>query len=128
MKWGSHSLTIEAHVSRMETVLTLEPGLTRTSSQADPGAGPLLASLACRLLIDVDHFKKINDEFGHPIGDTVLMRLCRRRETLLPPRALLGRMGGEAFAVWLPTGEPQALHAPTDRLIQGVAEPPWWRG
>lgn len=75
------------------------------------------------LLIDVDHFKKINDEFGHPTGDTVLIRLCRRLETLLPPRALLGRMGGEEFAVWLPTGEPQALQAQAERLIQGVAEP-----
>jgi diguanylate cyclase (GGDEF)-like protein len=76
------------------------------------------------LLLDVDFFKKINDEHGHPTGDTVLVQLCQRLEGLLPPRALLGRMGGEEFAVLLPPGEESELAEQADRLIQGVADRP----
>ena len=55
----------------------------------------------CLLFIDIDHFKKVNDEHGHIAGDTVLAEVCRRMVSTLPDEALLGRMGGEEFAVFL---------------------------
>jgi diguanylate cyclase (GGDEF)-like protein len=54
------------------------------------------------LIIDVDHFKRINDDFGHATGDRMLVALATGIRTLLQPPAVLGRMGGEEFLVLLP--------------------------
>jgi diguanylate cyclase (GGDEF)-like protein len=66
------------------------------------------------LLFDIDHFKRINDTLGHPVGDEVLRRVVRRAVRTLRPDDLLGRWGGEEFAALL-VGI-NALHA------QGAAE------
>jgi len=55
------------------------------------------------LMIDLDHFKQINDEFGHLVGDAVLRMSASRIGELLPPTAIFGRYGGEEFAVVLPS-------------------------
>ncbi len=53
------------------------------------------------LVIDLDHFKTINDTYGHALGDRVLQIFAHTAETLLGPEDLVGRMGGEEFAVLL---------------------------
>ena len=53
------------------------------------------------LLFDLDHFKRINDAYGHAVGDGVLVGFCHTMEALLPDDALFGRMGGEEFACLL---------------------------
>lgn len=50
------------------------------------------------LLFDLDHFKTINDRFGHQTGDEILADFCAAAVAALPPGSLLGRMGGEEFA------------------------------
>jgi diguanylate cyclase (GGDEF)-like protein len=50
---------------------------------------------------DIDHFKKINDRFGHRVGDSVLGRTARRLQEVFPEDALVGRIGGEEFGVLL---------------------------
>jgi diguanylate cyclase (GGDEF)-like protein len=50
------------------------------------------------LLIDVDNFKTLNDRFGHKIGDAVLVETAGRIGRMLPPDAILARMGGDEFA------------------------------
>jgi len=55
------------------------------------------------LMIDLDHFKQINDEFGHLVGDAVLRMSASRIGELLPQAAIFGRYGGEEFAVVLPS-------------------------
>jgi diguanylate cyclase (GGDEF)-like protein len=61
------------------------------------------------LLIDADHFKRINDEYGHEAGDAVLIDLVQRIRNALRTEDLVGRLGGEEFAVLMPdTGEADA--------------------
>nr|CRH07325.1 Protein of unknown function. Probable diguanylate cyclase [Candidatus Magnetococcus massalia] len=61
------------------------------------------------LILDLDHFKKINDNFGHPVGDKVLIQVASHVKELLRKADTVGRYGGEEFVVLLPeTGLQQA--------------------
>ncbi|PIJ48887.1 GGDEF domain-containing protein [Erwinia sp. OLTSP20] len=62
----------------------------------------LQQSDAALILLDIDHFKNINDRFGHPRGDAVLQELIKRIECTLPGLASIGRVGGEEFTILLP--------------------------
>nr|WP_225562746.1 GGDEF domain-containing protein [Rhodanobacter sp. DHG33] len=73
------------------------------------------------LVIDVDHFKRINDNFGHVTGDSVLAALAVGIRWRLQPPAVLGRMGGEEFLALLPgTGVAEAM-ALAEQLRMAVA-------
>lgn len=74
------------------------------------------ASTISMALIDLDHFKQINDRFGHPAGDAVLIFFARHLATSLPVVAMPGRMGGEEFAVILPDTSQQEAHVLIDRI------------
>lgn len=66
--------------------------------------------LAC-LLIDIDHFKMVNDTYGHPAGDLVLVRLVEMIHESVRSEDLVARYGGEEFVVLLPeTGGQRALN------------------
>ena len=54
------------------------------------------------LLFDLDHFKRINDEFGHMAGDTVLRSMAQRVSSVVRKQDVFGRFGGEEFALLLP--------------------------
>ncbi|WP_331374388.1 GGDEF domain-containing protein [Sinorhizobium chiapasense] len=54
------------------------------------------------ILTDLDHFKQVNDSYGHHAGDEVIRRFSRLLRDLMPSRAVAGRLGGEEFAVFLP--------------------------
>lgn len=56
------------------------------------------------ILLDVDHFKSINDTYGHPIGDVVLKAVAKLCRDMVPNGCCVGRIGGEEFAILL-TGE-----------------------
>ena len=53
------------------------------------------------LLIDLDHFKDVNDSFGHDIGDALLRRIASRLRTTIPTARMIARIGGDEFAVLL---------------------------
>ncbi|TWU56821.1 MraY-like glycosyltransferase [Rubripirellula tenax] len=65
---------------------------------SDPTTGH---PIAC-LMVDNDHFKNVNDNFGHPVGDEVLRRVSKILIESFPPPALVCRYGGEEFCVVLP--------------------------
>mgnify|MGYP003675835132 CR=1 FL=1 len=62
------------------------------------------------LLLDIDHFKHVNDNYGHQIGDRVIRTMADLMQSSAPEAAMLGRLGGEEFAIFLPnTGSMAAL-------------------
>lgn len=76
------------------------------------------------LLLDIDHFKSINDRFGHPVGDTVLRSLASQCRALLREGALMARIGGEEFAILLPDTKPDEAWEIGERLRAAVAAAP----
>ena len=59
---------------------------------------------AAMAVIDLDHFKQVNDSFGHDAGDRILVDFTELVQTILPKDVLFGRMGGEEFALYSPNG------------------------
>ena len=73
-------------------------------------------------LLDIDHFKRINDAFGHSVGDAVLVAFCKALRELLRAEDLLARVGGEEFVVLArDTHHESACHL-AERLRRCVAE------
>ncbi|GGQ54955.1 diguanylate cyclase [Couchioplanes azureus] len=66
------------------------------------GAARAAGSPVTALMIDIDHFKRINDTYGHQTGDDVIRAVVTRLLACLPPDGLVARYGGEEFAVLLP--------------------------
>ena len=54
------------------------------------------------IVLDLDHFKTVNDRHGHPVGDVLLRRVAEVCAALLPPRGIFARLGGEEFGALLP--------------------------
>lgn len=77
------------------------------------------------VLIDIDHFKQVNDEHGHLAGDHVLGELARVLRLQAQPGMLLGRLGGEEFGLALPELDLQQAVALSERLRQQVEEHPF---
>lgn len=76
------------------------------------------------LMIDLDHFKAINDRLGHAGGDVVLRHFVHVARDLIRQRDLFGRMGGEEFAVLLPQTDVAGAEALAQRLLQRVLAQP----
>lgn len=77
------------------------------------------------LLGDVDHFKLINDRFGHPVGDAVLREMAARLRISLRKSDLAFRIGGEEFAVLLPETSVKAGTEVADKLRRRIDEEPF---
>ena len=73
------------------------------------------------LLIDIDYFKKVNDQFGHPIGDEVLMSVAVDLANGLRESDLIGRYGGEEFLALLPMANLDEAQIIAERLRSQVA-------
>lgn len=85
-------------------------------NKIDPGVPVSLA------LIDVDNFARINDEYGRPAGDAVLRALEEVLTGSLPEDALLGRLGGDEYAVALPDIPAESALIVLEEIRQHVAD------
>lgn len=74
------------------------------------------------LVFDIDYFKRINDEFGHHVGDQALQQLARLAQQSLRPADLLGRFGGDEFVVLLPQTEITAALHIAERIIEQLQQ------
>lgn len=70
------------------------------------------------VLVDIDHFKQINDRYGHGVGDDVIVAISRILRNFSPDDAIVGRLGGEEFAVIITAGADKSL---AERLCRVVA-------
>ncbi|WP_035305009.1 diguanylate cyclase [Actinokineospora inagensis] len=73
------------------------------------------------LIADVDHFKMINDRYGHPAGDQVLIEIATRLRRTVRAGEVLARYGGEEFAIILPSATTETLPTIAERLRQTVS-------
>ncbi len=76
------------------------------------------------ILFDIDHFKKVNDSYGHQAGDQVLMNIARAVSSSIRPTDIIARYGGEEFAVILPETSPagaKVFAARLRRCVEGIA-------
>lgn len=76
------------------------------------------------VVLDMDHFKAINDQFGHHAGDVTLETVCQCWMRVLRPTDLIGRIGGEEFALVLSDSDAEVALSIAERLRQTVEEQP----
>jgi diguanylate cyclase (GGDEF)-like protein len=77
---------------------------------------------AAVLMLDIDHFKSVNDQYGHATGDLLLIEFARTISAALRPQDLFGRIGGEEFAIVLPQISQEQAHAVAQRLCEVVRQ------
>ncbi|AFT71540.1 GGDEF domain protein [Alloalcanivorax dieselolei B5] len=91
--------------------------LTKACGQARRGA-----YLLAVVFVDLDHFKAINDRYGHLIGDRVLIRFADLLRRHLQPPALAARMGGEEFLLILPVSHREQARELVERILAELRE------
>ena len=108
---STDSLTKVASRSHLQQRAELE--IVRSLEQQEP---------LCLMVFDIDHFKQINDKFGHSIGDQVLREACKAAQQMLRPTDIIGRYGGDEFVVVLPNTAQDAVVAIGQRIIACLAQ------
>ena len=73
-------------------------------------------------MIDIDHFKNINDTYGHDAGDVVIVHLAATLRAVFPEGHIIGRIGGEEFCIVSPGHDTTAIVARCDRLRAALAD------
>jgi diguanylate cyclase (GGDEF)-like protein len=120
---------LEAANGRLKTLATIDP-LTQLSNRRALGerlnyefarASRYRSQVAC-LMLDVDHFKKVNDVHGHLVGDKVLVEVGAGIATTIRSTDLGGRYGGEEFMVIAPETPQQQALVLAERLRQGIVQ------
>ncbi len=101
--------------NRGETLRRLEEETERTRRERKP------LSL---IMMDIDHFKKINDTHGHLVGDAVLKETVRRVQSVVRSYDVVGRFGGEEFLVILPNADGEIAVRVAERIRAAVASRP----
>jgi diguanylate cyclase (GGDEF)-like protein len=94
-------------------------GLERETARAARNGNPL-----CLAILDVDHFKRINDLHGHPVGDEVLRIVARVLQEGTRGHDLVGRIGGEEFAILMPETSRDNGLAVCERLCKAMEATP----
>jgi diguanylate cyclase (GGDEF)-like protein len=92
---------------------TAERGLERTARSGDQLA---------LLMVDLDHFKWINDTYGHPAGDDVLRTVAQTLDEVTRPSDSVGRFGGEEFLILLPDIDEEATRDAAERIRVAIAK------
>jgi len=93
----------------------LEAHLAEMAEQSRRAGGPLAV-----MMIDIDHFKGVNDQFGHAAGDLVLKELARCYHETMREADLICRYGGEEFCILLPESDQEGAKVAAERLLEAI--------
>lgn len=74
------------------------------------------------ILLDIDQFKKINDTYGHAVGDTVLKDISHRLKRIVRETDMVLRWGGEEFLIFSPKTHPEQITVLVDRILRAIGE------
>lgn len=80
---------------------------------------------ASLLLCDIDHFKQINDVYGHPVGDEILIQVSKRLQKMVQPYDCVGRYGGEEFLIVLGGCNEPDLRKCAEQIREGISSVPF---
>ncbi|QBE66812.1 putative bifunctional diguanylate cyclase/phosphodiesterase [Pseudoduganella lutea] len=126
---GTFANAVERHDSstRLRYLATHDPltALPNRAAFGDRLESTIAAGNAVQLLvIDLDHFKNVNDTLGHAAGDALLVEAAQRLRAGVPPRAFVARLGGDEFAVICPPGFPDdGADACAEALVDSLDRP-----
>jgi diguanylate cyclase (GGDEF)-like protein len=112
----AHQVAIAEHKANTDelTGLANRRALNAAMATGDAGRSALV-------MLDLDHFKRVNDTLGHPAGDAALKHLAKLLRTALRGGDVAARIGGEEFAVWLP-GADLALGIDVAQRLRALVE------
>lgn len=99
-------------LNRRSLMMVLEQELDRVARSGDS---------ALLLIVDIDHFKRINDEHGHLVGDAVIRAVAQALSDCVRPMDTVARFGGEEFAVVFPGCQPAFAQVVGERIRARVA-------
>lgn len=114
-----HNLATHDGLTGVHNRLALMEALARDAAQARRSNTPLAV-----LMVDIDHFKAVNDQHGHLAGDAVLREVAQRAQRRLRHADLLARYGGEEFVALLPLADAQGAVAVAEDIRQAIAVRP----
>ncbi len=113
---AAYRMAIEDPLTGLPNRRAFDQALARDLARARRSRAPL-----CVALFDLDHFKKINDDYGHVAGDTVLRTLAKTVQPRVRSGDVFARFGGEEFALLLPETSLRNAVASCDRLRRLIA-------
>jgi diguanylate cyclase (GGDEF)-like protein len=126
------NLTLERQQAELQRLVTLDPLTGLINRREFERLFSLELARARRadrpttlVAIDLDHFKHVNDEFGHPVGDVLLQQVGQRLLAQLRPYDVLARYGGEEFMLLLADTDPAAAQAAADKLRVALQQQPF---
>jgi len=121
---------IRLHADEMETLARRDPltGVANRRAFMEWGEQQLAAALVegsnfCCLMSDIDHFKRINDEHGHPMGDEVIRRVAECFASEVRTSDAVCRYGGEEFCIALPGAPIEVAARVAERLREQIGAP-----
>jgi len=112
--------TLEDQLTRLANRRRVDTDLPRIFSRAVESAAPL-----CVAVVDIDHFKRVNDRFGHGVGDNVLRAMAQVFRVKTRTSDLVARMGGEEFLFVFVDTSSQVAQEVCHRLRAAIEAHPW---
>lgn len=121
---AQHALQVLASTDSLTAVLNRGAFTMLVDAYLERASATVPANIpaGALLVVDADHFKAINDSFGHEQGDVALRLIAETIKGELRGSDLVGRIGGEEFGVFLPGASPELARRVADRIRERVAE------